>query len=258
MIKKDKLTMIVHGEAKAGKSWFAATSPFPTLVLDVENGWEHIPKSPALRKVHGKKFRMIEWNPTKDPMPEFDGTWDICQVHALNWRTIETTYRWLNEQPHQFKSVIMDSITGIQGRLIENIKPNPLDALQMQDWGTALRVMESTVVKFRDLPSNSENTIQVMVFVAQTVSNGVPEKYRPAMKGQIKADLPYRTDVIGYLYATADKTTEGTDAGTRTRQLLISPHPKYEAGSRFEEILGACISNPNVQNILKIINEDTE
>jgi len=250
--------MIIHGEAKTGKSTLAATAPFPLLVLDVENGWEHITKSRSLRKSHGGPFKMIEWNPTKDPMPEFDGTWDICQVHALDWKTVEMTYRWLNEKPHQFQSVILDSITGVQGRLIQSIKPNPLDALQMQDWGTALRVMESTVIKFRDLPSNAENTIRVVVFVAETVSKGTPEKYRPAMQGQIEAKLPYKTDVLGYLFATNDKTSEGADAGTRTRHLLISPHAKYQAGSRLEEILGASVPNPDIQNILKTINEDTE
>ena len=102
------LSMLIHVPRKAGKSTLAATAPGPRLLLDAE---------------HGHKFLDLKiryWDPHQDP-PELDGSWDTCVVVVRNYDDVLQVYRWLPSGRHPFKSLIMDSITEIQAKCVDEL-----------------------------------------------------------------------------------------------------------------------------------------
>lgn len=251
------LTFLIHGESKAGKSTFAATAPLPILVLDVEKGWDFVPRSKPIKAIHGRSLRMRNWNPIKEAMPAFDGTWDVCRVPVTEWKTVQMAYKHLNERPHEFRSVVLDSVSRVQGRLMRAIAPDPENQMQQQAWGTLLRVMEDTIQNYRDLAAKPESSIRVVVFTAETVKTGMPEQYRPSMQGSVRDKLPYMVDVAGFLFKSQTKGETGVIE--YQRNLLISGHdPRFLAGSRVEDILGASVEEPNITKMLAEVYEDTE
>jgi hypothetical protein len=91
------------------------------------------------------------------------------------------------------------------------------------------------------------------VFIAETRENQ-KGKFIPYMQGQISIALPYWMDIVGYLYvdqvAGMDPAT-GQPVQVPLRQLLVAPHPMFEAGERVQGLVGPVIPNPNISEILE-------
>ena len=101
--------MIVYGASKTGKSWLGDTTPAPRLVLDAEGGSRFTPS------------RKTTWNPGKDEPPKHDGTWDTCLVPVTTYQAVRQAYEWLYSGRHQFRSVVIDSISETQQRCVDDI-----------------------------------------------------------------------------------------------------------------------------------------
>ena len=140
------LSILLHGEAGAGKSWLAGTAPYPCLILDSEGRSRYIPNGPK-----------ILWDPRTEDPPVADGTWAVCIVNVDDYDVFTATYQWLQSGRHQFKSVGIDSLMEAQKRYIDKLAG--LRALETQDWGSILRHLESLVRNFRDLTLEASNTI---------------------------------------------------------------------------------------------------
>lgn len=229
----ETLSILIHADSKIGKTTFAATSPAPILALDVEGGWKFLP----LRQYH--------WDPMTGPPPAYDGTWDACVVTVREWQTIQQVWQWLVSGQHNFRSLIVDSISELQRRLKSNLKGE--EALRIQDWGVLLAKMDTTIRGFRDLTLHPTNPLQVVVFVAETRETN--NKWRPYMQGQIAVALPYWMDIVGYLYVQDTIDENGQPTG-KMRRLLITPHPQFEAGERVQGRLPEVVDNPNVTQML--------
>ena len=231
----ETLSFLVHANSKVGKTTLAATSPVPILALDAEGGWKFI------------NARMIQWDPIQGPPPMWDGTWDVCHVLVRSWDTLGYAYQWLATGQHNFRSLVIDSITEIQRRLKENLVGT--EAMRMQDWGVLLAKMDGLIRGFRDLTLHPTNPIQVVVFIAETKDNG-KGKMIPSMQGQIGNALPYWMDVVGYLWAQDVPNAAGQMDGTKVRRLLVSPSDQFEAGERVQGRLPSVIDYPNVTRML--------
>src|SRR5690606_7237754 len=124
------------------------------------------------------------------------------------------------------------------------------EAMQIQDWGQLLAIMDNVIRGLRDLTIDSYNSIRVAMFIAETrQSDG---KWRPYMQGQIGTSLPYWVDVCGYLYVDMEQDTEGQYT-VPVRKLLVSPHPLYEAGERVQGLIGPVVSHPDVHYMLEAV-----
>lgn len=229
----ETLSILLHADSKVGKTTLGSTAPTPILALDAEGGWKFIP----LRKVH--------WDPMTQPPPADDGTWDVCVVTIRDWATVQRVDQWLQTGQHQFRSMVVDSISEIQRRLKSNLVGTA--QMQMQDWGQLLSLMDATIRGFRDLTLHPTNPLQVVVFIAETrEKNG---KWRPYMQGQIEVALPYWMDVIGYLFVQETHDENGQPTG-QMRRLLVSPHPQFEAGERVQGRLDKIEDEPNITKML--------
>ena len=231
----ETLSMLVHGDSKVGKTTLAATSPPPILVLDAEGGWKFLP------------MRMIQWDPITGPPPAYDGTWEVCHVMVRSWDTLGYAFQWLQTGQHQFRSVVIDSISEIQRRLKENLVGT--EALKQQDWGRLLALMDNNIRGFRDLTLHPTNPVMCIVFIAETRQdqNG---KWKPYLQGAISVARPYWMDIVGYLSVVDVMNAAGQYDGSKARRLLIAPNAQYEAGERVQGRLPGTIDNPNVTQML--------
>ena len=233
------LSVLVHAGSKIGKTTFASTAPPPILALDAEGSWNFI------------KRPWVAWDPMKGPPPEADGRWEVCRVVVRDWRAVQTTYQWLTQAPHPFKSVAVDSITEMQRRCKANLRGT--DQMRTQDWGDLLTAMDSTIRNFRDLILMDVG-VDVVVFVAETAEkNG---KWSPHMQGQIGNSLPYYVDVCGYLYTERLKDENGQPLGDLIRRLLITPHDLFVAGERVQGTLPDVVNNPNLSDMIKTVYDN--
>lgn len=205
------MTIVLHGESGAGKSWLADTAPAPRLVLDAEGGTKWTP---------GRK---TVWANPNDAPPVYDGTWDTCTVTVRDYRTLQKVFQWLNSGQHQFRSVVLDSLSEIQKRLIDEVAG--VDQLKTQDWGAVLRKGESLVRSFRDFTMHESNPVACVVYVCGTTEGRSEEAQRPALQGALRNSLPYFVDVVGFL------RTEVTEEGL-TRRMYVQPTPSFMAKDR--------------------------
>ena len=231
----ETLSLLIHADSKIGKTTLSATSPVPILALDAEGGWKFLP------------MRMIQWDPTQGPPPIWDGTWDVCHVIIRSWATVQYAYQWLQMGQHNFRSVVVDSISEMQRRLKESLFGN--EQMRIQDWGALLSQMDATIRGLRDLTLHPVNPVQVAIFIAETRQRQ-DGKWVPYMQGQISIALPYWMDIVGYLFVQEILDSNGQSSGQQVRRLLISPNPQFEAGERVQGRLGTVVEQPNVTSML--------
>jgi hypothetical protein len=216
----ERLTLLVHAESKVGKSTLTSTAPLPILVLDAEGSWRFVP----LRKRY--------WNPLTEPIPQWDGTWDAVIVHVQIWETVELVYAYLTQYPHQFTSVVVDSITELQRRCRDNLKGT--EAMRIQDWGVLLVRMDHIIRAFRDMTMIKTLPVRCVVFVAET--RELSGKWRPSMQGQISTALPYWVDICGYMFTQWMPDANGQNT-LAARYLFIGQNPQFVSGNRVQNML---------------------
>lgn len=234
------VTCLVHGESGVGKSWLGASAPAPRLLLDVESRSRFLP---------GKK---ILWDPRSGGPPEKSNEWDTCIVSVDNFEVIGTVHQWLVSGQHPFRSVVLDSITEAQKRLVDSIAG--MSQMKIQDYGTLLRRLESVVRTFRDLTADSRTGIKMVVFLAG--SKTIDGMIRPLVQGQLALTIPYYTDITGYMYV-AQVAEESGLGGATVRQLLINPAQgvvaKDGTGGR---LTGPVLTNPDLTEMFQALQAD--
>jgi hypothetical protein len=242
----DTLSLLVYGSSKAGKSTLTSTVPLPAMVMDAEGSWKFIDEA-GFRS--GVKLRKRAWDPSREPLPDHDGTWDILHVKVTSWLAMQQCYVALTQQEHRFASLVLDSITEVQRRCKRNIAPVSTQ-MQQQHWGQLLDQMDGLIRGYRDL-TLLDNSIRCVVLVSEmAMKDG---KWRPYMQGAIRDTLPYLVDICGYLY-TEFVTDQNTGAVTeKQKRLLIGPHPQYEAGERVGGRLPDTVIDPHISRMLEQI-----
>jgi AAA domain len=238
------LSLLVHGPSKHGKTFLASTAPKPMIVLDVDDGWRHIP------------IRMKAWNPHTDPEPVYDQAnpeWDALVIDVREWNTVLLTYEHIIKGTIPYRSMAIDSVTEIQTKCKDHViqtadAKQPLSVPRIQDWGTLLDQMVQHFKLYRYL-AKDHPTIQTVVFVAET--NQHNGKWAPTAQGKLQERMPYLVDVIGYLWAES----EGENGNTRTiRKMLLGPHGQFVTGKRGN--LPDLLVDPTVPMMLEYINAE--
>ena len=157
-------------------------------------------------------MRRVSWDPLTESPPVWDGTWDACVVPVLDWPTLYAAYQHLATGHHPFRSVVVDSLTEAQKRLVDDVAG--VDQPSLPQWGVIARNLEDMVRKLRDLTIHKTHPIEAVLIVCLThLRDG---STRPFLKGQIELSLPAFVDVVGYLY------TEQID-GQIQHRMLIAP-----------------------------------
>lgn len=240
------LSILIHGASKSGKSTLTSTAPTPLLVIDAEGSWKFITQR-GFRS--GIPLRRIVWNPVNAP-PRHDGTWDVCYVAITSWESIQRVYSWLTQTPHDFVSIVLDSITELQRRLKTNLDGSGV-LKGYESWGALLARMDGLIRGFRDLTIR-DGPVRCVVFVAETRESA--GKWRPFMQGQIAVSLPYWVDICGYVYQTRIDDPNG-NPNIKLVNMFVGTHDQFESGERVQGALPDNVINPNITDIMRLIYE---
>jgi len=225
------LTVMVYGESKVGKSSFAVTAPYPRLMLDVEGGHRFLP---IVTKY---------WDPMREEPPVADGTWDTVVVTVRDYDVVMKAFQWLQSGKHQFKSLIIDSISELQVKCIDNIAGS--EQMKMQQWGELLRHMGGLLRDLRDLTMHATNPLEAVVLTAmsQVTQDG---RHRPYLQGQLKIMAPYFYDILGALTIEEFPSQDPMGAPYKVRRLYVERTKDYEAGERVQGRLGTIVEQQNL------------
>lgn len=213
------LTMLIHGLSKAGKSSLSVTTPAPRLYFDVESASRFLP------------IKRVIWDPHTSPPPTYDGTWDTCVVRTMSWMDLQQAYQWLAAGQHPFASLIIDSISELQNRYVEQTSGR--SAPDLQGWGDIYRQVAGLVRDVRDLTVHPVKPLDAVVMTAMTKNvNGM---WQPFVQGQLATLIPYLFDITGYLYVEQVGDALDPMAPTVERRRLITRRTdNFEAGERVQ------------------------
>lgn len=225
------LTMMVYGESKVGKSTFAVTAPYPRLMLDVEGGHRFLP------------INIKYWNPLSEEPPVADGTWDTCVVVVHNWDVVLKAYQWLQLGKHQFKSLIIDSISELQIKCMDNIAGT--EAMKMQQWGELLRHMGSFLRDVRDLTMHPTAPLEAIVLTAMAKFDKDGQAH-PYLQGQLAVQAPYLYDILGAITIEQFPNPDVMQPPYKVRRMYVERTEKYEAGERVQGRLGSIVEQENL------------
>jgi hypothetical protein len=220
------LTVMVYGESKVGKSTFAVTAPYPRLMLDVEGGHRFLP------------IVVKYWDPLREEPPVADGTWDTVVVTVRNYDTVIKVYQWLQLGKHQFKSLIIDSISELQVKCMDSIAGT--EQMKMQQWGELLRHMGGLLRDLRDLTMHATNPLEAVVLTAmsRTSQDG---RHRPYLQGQLAIQAPYFYDILGALTVEQLPNPDPLQPPYKVRRMYVERTNEYEAGERVQGRLGSIV-----------------
>lgn len=230
--------MVVYGPSKVGKSTLAATSPYPRLMLDVEGGHRFLP------------INVKYWDPMREAPPVADGTWDTCVVDVLNYDDVLKAYEWLRSGQHQFKSLIIDSVSELQDKLFKKLVGN--EAVKMQQWGEVLRHMGGFLRDVRDLTAHPTAPLEAIVLTAMAK----PDKegrMHPYMQGQLAIQMPYFYDILGAITVETFPNPDPTQPPYAVRRMYVQSTPLYEAGERVQGRLGTIVEAQDL-NITRMLD----
>ena len=233
------LTIMVYGESKVGKSSFAVTAPYPRLMLDVEGGHRFLP------------IVVKYWDPLREEPPVADGTWDTCVVTVRDYDTVLKTYQWLQLGRHQFKSLIIDSISELQVKCMDSIAGN--EQMKMQQWGELLRHMGGLLRDLRDLTMHPTNPLEAVVLTAMARTGD--GRAKPYLQGQLAIQAPYFYDILGALTVETMNNPDPMQPPYKVRRMYVERTNEYEAGERVQGRLGSIVEQQNlsVERMLDIV-----
>ena len=234
------LTIMVYGESKVGKSTFAVTAPYPRLMLDVEGGHRFLP------------INVKYWDPIREEPPVADGTWDTVVVQVRDYDVVMKTFQWLQSGKHQFKSLIIDSISELQVKCMDQIAGT--EQMKMQQWGELLRHMGALLRDLRDLTMHPTQPLEAVVLTAMA-RKGQDGVYRPYLQGQLAIQAPYFYDILGAITVEQIPNPDPMQAPYKVRRMYVERTPEYEAGERVQGRLGKVVEQGDlgVERMLDIV-----
>ena len=225
---EESLSMLIHGPAGSGKTTLSLTGPKPLLFLDAETASRFIPKS----------YRKIKWDPIKDSQaPTVDGSWDVCVVKIKDWNVLQKTVDILATHRHQFRSVVIDSVSEVLIKAKQSI--NGEKQFQIQHWGQLSQKMGGFLRTLRDITADEDSTIEILTIISATKDFNVGSEdkphmeKRPLLEGAVKDTIQYLYDIIAYIELDEVMVNPANPGmGMRKRQRIFTgsdPHISSKA-----------------------------
>lgn len=224
---KDTVKMLVYGDPGVGKTVFSCSGD-RTIFIDVEGGSLSIQERIKAKKVARKRFD------TFDEIEEF--------------------VRGLREKGSKADTLVIDSITELQKKLMDSIvEQHPEvkrpygDGLTVGDWGYNTERMRRFIRMARDLDMNV-----IFTALAMDEKNEMTGavKTLPKMSSKLSADVCGYVDIVGYLYV--DNVTNEDGESVPVRRMLVQPVGMYYAKDR-SGVLGNVIDNPTFPDVYNAI-----
>lgn len=172
---------------------------------------------------------------------------DIDYVQIKNMADMEAAYHFLKNEKHEYKAVVIDSLTEIQrvakDAIMEEAK---VQTMEIRSWGQLASKLERLVRSFRDLPMH---LIITALEDAETDKLTGEVKVWPALQGSVQKQLPAYFDLVAYAFSR--ETGEGAERRT-VHGLLTQNSGKYVAKDRSGK-LPKIIDDPSFEKICSYI-----
>lgn len=234
------LTILIHADTKVGKSTFGNSAPWPRLLLDAEAAYRFLPE---------REPKRIFWDPLTEACPRWDGVWELCVVKVTEYAVFLKALEWLRSGAHDFRSVVVDSITEIQVNCKDQIAAD--GQMKIQLWGELLTHMERACRDLRNLTEHPIRPLEAIVITSMTTHRD--GKWRPYLQGQLAVKAPYFFDIIGYLFVQDIANEDPTKPAVQVRRMLTGKDPNFESGERVQGRLPKVIDNPTVPDMLDLV-----
>lgn len=208
---KENISCIFYGRSGSGKTTLSSTFPGDILLLDFkEEGTDSIKDVPG-----------------------------VYVLSVKTWTEFEDVYWSLSEGKHEYKTVVIDTISGLQDLAILEIKSqsgsSPESAVSQRMWGEVGSRLKEWIYNYRDLDMN-------VVFLAHervkesesedTLDEGqLDPEVGPNVIPSVAKALCAAVKVIGNTFIRQSFIKSKKNPGKSTRKveycLRIGPHPFY-------------------------------
>lgn len=214
-------TMLIYGDPKRGKSWFAASAAevaelSPVLVLDTEGG------SSAIAR---------DWK-------------DVEVLEVDTHEKFDQAVSALLSQPHKYKTVIIDTLGVAMDKAEKFFGEKPENRNnKFGKWGDLKEWITDMTRKLHAAPF-----LSILVAHAQDDKDDQTGAVKtvPLLPGSAKNTLPAIPDIIGYMAAESD------GEGNVHRVLYLQSSDRLVSGNRFG--LPAKLYDPSMKKIIDKIN----
>lgn len=221
------INMLIYGNSGVGKTVLSASADAvpemrPVLFIDIEGGTFSI----------------------RDRYPEVE------VVRVETWNDMQKVYDALLMEEHDYKTVVLDSLTEIQKFSMYNImnfltKKDPdrdPDVPGMREWGKNIEQIRRLVRAFRDLPIHT--IITALAKSDKDAKTGVIT-VKPSLSGKLADEVAAFVDIVGYQYVKV------MDSELR-RFMLTSATDRQIAKDRSDR-LPDVLEDPTMEKIFSFI-----
>jgi hypothetical protein len=173
---------LIYGPSGAGKTVFGSTAPRP-IFASAESGLLSI----------------------AEKAPSY--------VDIRSFADLQNLLSFLRKDGHDFKTVIIDSISEINEIIKQEIEKKTGKALESRDWDDLSKKLRSILRAFRDLPMH---VLFISLEKAEKDEDKIV-KIVPLLNGKAATEVASYMDIVGYLEVGKDGT----------RSVITGEHSKY-------------------------------
>lgn len=207
------LKMCLYSRNKVGKTVFACSSKYKTLVIDFnERGFDSVMNQDNV---------------------------DIYQ--APRWEDIDPIYWYLRNGQHDYRVIVLDTVTMMASVGMKWVLKDDMDRDMSRDPLTPDRrsylklgeMLKDAFIKFRNLPYHIIFCAQEKTSTEDDEEGNTLIETHPELSPAPRSVLLSATNLIGRMYV-AEAEIKGKKV--MERRLLLAARPKYVAGGRFSQL----------------------
>ena len=237
-----KVTALIYGRSGTGKTTLAAS------IVDVDG-------------VQPDTSRVLLLDVMEEGTDSIYERQNIDVFAVDDWADFVGVYYFLKEYDHEYKAVIIDTVTQLQGLAMVEAKVradlDKEDAMTKRSWGFLSSMLTPMLLNYRNLPMH-------VVFVAQDRRDESEEDYEedllpevgPAVMPSVAKGLNAMVNVIGQTCITQTERTKGGKLKTITsHRLRLGPHPSFLTKVRCPKsfYIPESIKNPTFSQVAEVI-----
>ena len=241
-----------YGKSGSGKTTLACTFPTPILLIDInDEGTDSV----------------------SDMADEDLKVWDIEE-----FSDIEEPYNYLKANKGEYKTVILDTVTMLQTKAIEeqvgeklakqNKNPGDWGTMTKQDWGRVAAQMKIWITRYRNLPMNVIFIAQERTFNLESDDDDdiglldpeVGPELRPSVKSHLNAAVTMIANTYIRRKVIKKKDEKGRLKETKKYEYCLGVGPSDIFTRKVRKpkkiILPEAVVDPDYEDLIAIIKGD--